>query len=61
MNVARAVIPILQQKLTDIGVPDALWLKSHEDDIKDIIKKLWWAGRNMRIFLIPRFSQKKSF
>jgi hypothetical protein len=24
MNVARAVIPILQQKLTDIGVPDAL-------------------------------------
>jgi dissimilatory sulfite reductase (desulfoviridin) alpha/beta subunit len=51
MAVSRAIVPVLQKKLTDVGVPWKLWIKSHEDSIKDVIKKLWWDwGKHTKNF-----------
>lgn len=46
MNVAYSLMPLLQNKLTNIGIPNKLWIKSHNDDLKDLIKKLWWDWDN---------------
>lgn len=40
MSVAHAILPVLAEKLKAVGVSGNLGIKSHEDEIKETIKKL---------------------
>jgi len=40
MSVAHAILPVLAEKLKAVGVSEKLGIKSHEDEIKETIKKL---------------------
>ena len=40
MSVATAILPLLQSKMEKLGIQWTLWIESHEDQIKEVIKKL---------------------
>lgn len=41
MHVSRAILPLLQEKLESLGISENLWIKSHDDEIKNIVKDRW--------------------